>query len=229
MKTALVLEDLPESQDMLKDLLGETFAGIAVQCAASVAEALACVAQQRFDLALVDLALPDGDGITVIEALRASDPECMIVVATIFEDDAHLFPALRAGAQGYLLKDEEPQRLAAQLCGIVQGRPPLSPAIARRLLRHFHEPLVQTAPANSVADTAPDASLTLRERAVLQELSRGVTIARIAESLGISRHTVGDHVKNIYRKLNISSRAQAALQARHLGLVGGPRDVRLSS
>jgi DNA-binding NarL/FixJ family response regulator len=221
MKNALVLEDLPESQNMLLALLQDTFEGIAVHCAASVAEALACLARQHFDLALIDLALPDGDGITVIEALSAKDPHCMIVVATIFEDDAHLFPALRAGAQGYLLKDEEPERLAAQLHGIVHGRPPLSPAIARRLLRHFQEPLPETLPVMPTEVVGQPLALTLRERTVLLELSRGVTIAKIAECLGISRHTVGDHVKNIYRKLNITSRAQAALQARNLGLLPG--------
>jgi DNA-binding NarL/FixJ family response regulator len=219
MKTALLLEDLPESQAMLKTLLQDTFAGIAVQCTDCLADALICVARQRFDLALVDLALPDGNGITVIEALCAKNPDCMVVVATIFDDDAHLFPALRAGAQGYLLKDEEPQRLASQLCGIVQGRPPLSPAIARRLLRHFHAPQAQAETTTVLPGNVQDTGLTLRERDVLQELSRGVTIAKIGECLGISRHTVGDHVKNIYRKLNISSRAQAALQARQLGLL----------
>jgi DNA-binding NarL/FixJ family response regulator len=190
-----------------------------VHCASTVAQALACVAQTAFDLALIDLALPDGNGLTVIEALARTSPDCMMVVASIFDDDAHLFPALRAGAQGYLLKDETPERLAAQLQGIVQGRPPLSPAIARRLLRHFREQEAPVAPAKPAEAQDPHSALTLRERDVLLELSRGVTIARIAECLGISRHTVGDHVKNIYRKLNISSRAQAALQARHLGLV----------
>jgi DNA-binding NarL/FixJ family response regulator len=224
MKTALLLEDLPESLEMLRELLGNTFDGIHVHCTSTVAEALACASSTSFDLALVDLALPDGNGVTVIEALSRTSPACMIVVATIFDDDAHLFPALRAGAQGYLLKDETPERLASQLRGIVQGHPPLSPAIARRLLRHFQEPPAQAAPVAAtpaIQIQEPQAALTLRERAVLLELSRGVTIAKIAECLGISRHTVGDHVKNIYRKLNISSRAQAALQARQLGLVQG--------
>jgi DNA-binding NarL/FixJ family response regulator len=221
MKHALLLEDLPESQEALRELLHSTFDGITVRCAATVADALACLSQTAFDLALIDLALPDGNGLTVIEALAHTSPACMVVVATIFDDDAHLFPALRAGAQGYLLKDETPERLATQLRGIVQGHPPLSPAIARRLLRHFREPEAPAAPAKPTETQDPHSALTLRERAVLLELSRGVTIAKIAECLGISRHTVGDHVKNIYRKLNISSRAQAALQARHLGLVQG--------
>ena len=87
---------------------------------------------------------------------------------------------------------------------------PLSPAVARRLLAHFRQ--VPEAPAQGDV-------LTPREREVLVQLSRGISIAKIAAELGISRHTVGDHVKNLYRKLNITSRAEAALQARHLGLI----------
>jgi DNA-binding NarL/FixJ family response regulator len=221
MNHALVLEDLPESMEMLRALLESTFDGISVHCAVTVAQALVCVKQIPFELALIDLALPDGNGLAVIETLARTHPACLLVVATIFDDDAHLFPALRAGAQGYLLKDETPERLATQLRGIVQGNPPLSPSIARRLLRHFQEPQALDRPVTPAETPPAHAALTLRERAVLLELSRGATIAAIAERLGISRHTVGDHVKNIYRKLNINSRAQAALQARQLGLLQG--------
>jgi DNA-binding NarL/FixJ family response regulator len=218
MNNALVLEDLPESQDLLCELLHTAFGGITVHAEATVAAALERIAQQPLDLALIDLALPDGSGVTVIQALADRNPHCMIVVATIYDDDAHLFPALRAGAQGYLLKDETLERLLAQLQGIVKGQPPLSPAVARRLLKHFREPAAAPAP---MEDAAQQSVLTAREREVLQQLSSGVTLARIAEDLGISRYTVGDHVKNIYRKLNISSRAQAALHAHNLGLMPG--------
>jgi DNA-binding NarL/FixJ family response regulator len=137
------------------------------------------------------------------------------VVATIFDDDAHLFPALRAGAQGYLLKDQPPEQLVKQLRGISEGHPPLSPSIARRLLEHFH--VAQQLPA-SVFD-AECLQLSPREREVLVHLARGISIADIGVEMAISRHTVSDHVKNIYRKLNISSRAEAALQAKNMGLV----------
>ena len=141
-----------------------------------------------------------------------------MVVATIHDDDDHLFHALQAGAQGYLLKDLPTDWLAAQLRGIAQGQPPLSPAIARRLLRHFQAPALVNAQMPELA--APAATdLSTRESEVLGLLAQGVRIADIGVALGISRHTVGDHVKNIYRKLNITSRAEAALQARHLGLI----------
>lgn len=210
MKCALILEDMPESQEMLREVAQAAFPGIVVHGAADVASALRLLGQHLFDLALVDLALPDGNGTTVIQALSLRHPGCMIVVASLFGDDEHLFPALRAGAQGYLLKDQDFGQLLAQLRGIGEGAPPLSPAVARRLLAHFRQ-------VPEVA--AQGAVLTPREREVLIQLSRGISIAKIGAELGISRHTVGDHVKNLYRKLNISSRAQAALQARSMGLL----------
>lgn len=215
MKLALVLEDMPESQIMLSEVAQTAFPGISVCCVADLASALQMLNQFQFDLALIDLSLPDGNGTTVVEAMAMRFPDCVIVVATIFDDDNHLFPALRAGAHGYLLKDQAPEQLAKQLYGISEGHPPLSPSVARRLLDHFR--VVQEAATTGVM--ASGAMLTPREREVLVQLARGLSIADIGTVMEISRHTVGDHVKNIYSKLNISSRAEAALQAKNLGLI----------
>lgn len=215
MKIALILEDMPESQEMLREVAQTAYPGVRVRCESSVAGALRIINQFQFDLALIDLSLPDGDGTTVVEAMAARFPASMIVVATIFDDDEHLFPALRAGAQGYLLKDQAPEQLVKQLRGISDGSPPLSPSIARRLLDHFHAAQQQTL---SVPD-AECVQLSPREREVLVHLARGISIADIGVEMAISRHTVSDHVKNIYRKLNITSRAEAALQAKSMGLV----------
>jgi len=211
MKLALVVEDMPESQEMLQEIAQAAFPGICVHCVADVASALKMLNQFQFDLALVDLALPDGCGTNVVQAMSVRSPQCMIVVATLFDDDDHLFPALRAGAQGYLLKDQAPEHLIDQLRGISEGRPPLSPSVARRLLDHFRE----------VPDAVAEQTtlLTPREREVLMQLARGISIAKIGIELGISRYTVGDHVKNLYRKLKISSRTEAALQAKSMGLL----------
>ncbi|MDO8988397.1 MAG: response regulator transcription factor [Sideroxyarcus sp.] len=214
MKVALILEDMPESQEMLREVAQTAFPGIRACCVADVAGAMKMLDQFRFDLALIDLSLPDGEGRTVIEAMSARFPESVIVVATIFDDDDHLFPALRAGAQGYLLKDQAPEQLVKQLRGISEGHPPLSPSVARRLLDHFREDK-----ESARAETPEEALLTPREREVLVQLTRGISIADIGTVMNISRHTVGDHVKNIYRKLNISSRAEAAMQAKNMGLV----------
>lgn len=214
MKHALILEDMPESQEMLREVAQSAFPGLHVCCVADVAGALRILNQSRFDLALIDLALPDGNGMTVVQAISTRFPQCMIVVATLFDDDEHIFPALRAGAQGYLLKDQAPEHLVKQLRGISEGNPPLSPSVARRLLDHFR--VVQETVS---AEAAEDKLLTPREREVLIQLTRGFSITDIGTELNISRHTVGDHVKNIYRKLNISSRAEAALHAKSFGLV----------
>lgn len=195
---------------MLEEAVLGAFADAQCRFAAGVAEALELIERAPFDLALVDLGLGDGSGIEVIARLTVVQPGCIAVVASIYDDDDNLFRALQAGARGYLLKDHPRDWLARQLRGIADGHPPLSPAIARRLLRHFRD---DTAKADGDADLSP------REREVLGRLAKGIRIADIAAELAISRHTVGDHVKNIYRKLNITSRAEAALRAKRLGLV----------
>ncbi len=209
MNRILLVDDLPDALAMVQEAVVVAFPQARCTSAHGVREAEALVAGESFDLALVDLTLGDGSGIAVIESLARQQPRCVVVVSTIHDDDDSLFQALQAGAQGYLLKDHPTSWLVNQLRGIAQGQPPLSPAIARRLLRHFQRP----APPPMASE------LSAREREVLGLLAQGVRIAEIGEALDISRHTVGDHVKNIYRKLNIRSRAEAALLARGMGLV----------
>jgi len=211
MKTVLLVDDLPEALAMLESAVLGAFPRASCIRTAGVTEARRALSTTHFDLALVDLGLTDGDGLEVITCLSERQPQCAIIVASIYDDDEHLFQALQAGAQGYLLKDHPADWLARQLRGIIDGQPPLSPAIARKLLRHFQAPH-NANPINAI-------ELSAREREVLGLLAQGIRIADIAAQLAISRHTVGDHVKNIYRKLNISSRAEAALHARSLGLV----------
>lgn len=205
---ALVLDDLAPTRVWLARALQQAFPGIAVAEAGSLAEAFAQCERDPPPLALVDLGLPDGSGLRVIERLVPQGTLC--VVATVFDDDAHLFPALRAGAQGYVLKDQDGATLSDMLRGIVAGQPPLSPSIARRLLRHF-QPVA--------APVEPPSSLTPRETEVLRLIAKGLTIADVGEVLGISRHTASGYVKEVYRKLSVGSRAEAALQATRLGLI----------
>jgi DNA-binding NarL/FixJ family response regulator len=206
---ALIVDDLPAARELLKAVLAEAFPASSVCEADSVANALAQTTTFIPDLALIDLGLPDGEGTDLIRRLNAQLPGCVSIVASIHDDGPHLFAALQAGAQGYLLKDQPRDILVAQLRGISAGQPPLAPAIARRLIAHFQ-------PERS---RDKESALTLREREVLALLARSLSLGEIGEKLGISRHTVGDHVKHIYRKLCISSRAEAALQARDLGLL----------
>jgi DNA-binding NarL/FixJ family response regulator len=163
-------------------------------------------------LALIDLGLPDGSGLQIIEALKRDVPNCVTVVSTVFDDDAHLFPALRAGAQGYVLKDEPIESLATMLTGIVSGQPPLSPSIARRLLRHFQ-------PLGSTPTGSNDSELTARETEVLRLIAKGFTVPQVADTLTLTRNTVAGYLKDIYRKLRVSTRAEATLEAARRGLV----------
>lgn len=205
----MIIEDLPDTQRWLSEVLTQAFPGIEVRIGSSVAEGLHLLDEQLPQIALIDLGLPDGSGIQLIQQLKRLAPAAHCIVTTIFDDDQHLFPALQAGAHGYILKDQPQPQLVRMLRGITQGEPPLSPAIARRLLTHF-----QPAGAES-----PETPLTARETEVLRLIAKGYTNSRTAELLGISTNTTASYIKEIYRKLNINSRAEATLEATRRGLV----------
>ena len=215
MKRALILEDVVVMQTFLAGVLSSAFSGIQSSIAATVAQALELISREPFDFALIDLELPDASGIRVIEQLNRTHPDTVVVVASIHGDDAHLFPALQADAQGYLLKDEPQARLIAQLQGILQGNPPLSPAIARRMLGYFN-PAAAAAEGRAASE---DEALSPREITALKLLAQGLRVAEVAQQMNISPNTASGYVKNIYRKLNVSSRAGAALKATRMGLI----------
>lgn len=159
-----------------------------------------------FKLILVDIELPDEHGMELLHDLAGY--RCIKIVTTLHSDDDHLFPALQCGADGYLLKEDRFEVLVEELQKIVRGHPPLSPAIARRVLSHFREGSHGTAPD-------PSEALTPRESEVLTYLSKGFTIKEIASLMGIQWLAVNDHIQALYRKLNASSRVEAVLAGRH--------------
>jgi DNA-binding NarL/FixJ family response regulator len=217
MKTILLLEDLPEIRAWLRKLVLQVFPGSTIHESARVHDAIAVVGAVKFDLALIDLGLPDGSGVDVVTKLRDLQPEAQSVVVTIHDDDEHLFPALQAGAYGYILKEQAAELITDKLHRISQGEPPLSPSIARRVMAYFTE---KARPQPHRASPLPNVSLTDRESEVLLRVAKGYTLPEIGVQLGLSRHTIADYVKQIYRKLNVSSRAEAALEAQRLGLFG---------
>ncbi|MCJ0761811.1 response regulator [Variovorax terrae] len=217
MQHALIVEDLPEIRTWLGQVARAAFPSLQVVAAARRDQALACIHQGRFDLALIDLGLPDGSGIDVVGALRRHQPQALPVVVTIYDDDDHLFPALQAGAFGYLLKEQPQDALVAQLLRMTQGEPPLSPPIARRVLAHFAE--AGRRQASPVRPADDEVMLTDRETEVLQRVAKGYTLPEIALQFGLSKHTIADYIKQVYRKLDVSSRAEAALEAARRGLV----------
>jgi two-component system, NarL family, nitrate/nitrite response regulator NarL len=240
----LILEDNPVARSFLCRVVRESFSDAnLITEAGDLESARRHIAATRtaggspladpFKLVLVDLELPDGNGMELLTEL-ASYPATKIVT-TLYSDDDHLFPALQCGADGYLLKEDRFEVLVEELQKIVRGQPPLSPAIARRLLTHFRHGSGSGDPPDSGGFTTPGGfttsrpvpmqqpaeceRLTPRESEVLTYLSKGFTIKEIANLMGIKWFTVNDHIKSIYKKLNVSSRAEAAVLASKQGLV----------
>jgi NarL family two-component system response regulator LiaR len=166
---------------------------------------------QRFrpDVIVMDLVMPGTDGLEAIRRLQANQPEVRILVLTSFSGDDKVFPAVKAGALGYLLKDSEPEDLIQAIQQVCHGHSWLHPSIARKLLREFCQPAEQ-------GSTRP--ALTRREMEVLRLVAVGQSNREISDHLTISEATVRTHVSNILSKLNLSSRTQATLYALREGL-----------
>jgi len=216
---ALLVEDQAEARDWLLRMLASALPSVTPHAVGDLAGARAWLgaleggARARLRLALVDLGLPDGSGVELIRLLRREFPGALPVVVTAFDDDDNLFAALAAGAEGYLLKHDDPALMAARLRRIDEGEPPLTPTVARRVLAHFQK---GRAPA---PEHDAESALTPREAEVLRLIGRGSRVAEAAAHLGLTEQTVATYVKIIYRKLRISSRAEAALAAARRGLV----------
>lgn len=208
----LVVEDRPDTREWLCEVLAEAFPGVSVATAGSLREARAWLAAPPSPLALVviDLGLPDGSGVELVAEIARDFPDAVPVVATIYDDDAHLFDSLAAGAQGYILKQEHPETVAACLRRIEAGEPPLSPSIARRMLEKLR-PQPQAKPKD-------EARLSARETEVLTLLARGLSAPEAAREIGLKPQTVAGYVKVIYQKLHVTSRAEAVLAAAQRGL-----------
>jgi len=216
----LIVEDRPDTRAWLVEVVGEAFPGVPVATAASLRDARRWLAAHAeapewpLTLALLDLGLPDGSGVELVRELAATFPDALPVVATIYDDDLHLFDSLAAGAQGYVLKQEHPDTVAACLRRIDAGEPPLSPSIARRMLDRMRP--APTAPATT--KPRDDAGLSPREVEVLTLLARGMSAPEAAREIGLKPQTVAGYVKVIYQKLHVSSRAEAVLAAAERGL-----------
>jgi DNA-binding NarL/FixJ family response regulator len=209
MKNVLIVEDIAETRAWLVRIIEETFPACNLTQARDVRHAKLVIKTTQFDLALIDLGLPDGSGIDVVKALRASNGNALAVVATIMGDDASIISALSAGADGYLLKDSPEDLFAGQLRQLLQGNPALSPSVARLIMSHFRA---------TAFTPQPNEDLTPREREVLSLVGRGLRNSEVASALGLTVHTIASYIKSIYAKLGISSRAEAALKATRLGL-----------
>jgi DNA-binding NarL/FixJ family response regulator len=199
------------------------------------ADALRMLEGVPADVLVVDLGLPDGSGIDVIQAALDRWPSCGVMVSTGFGDEAHVVRSIEAGATGYLLKDGRPEKMMEEIRSLNGGGSPISPRIARQILMRFRharafvpdfarartgsEPEESPRPATRVAGGS-GVVLSAREREVLELITRGFTVEEIASLMQVSRHTVQTFVRRIYSKLNVSSKAAAIFEARNQGLLG---------
>lgn len=206
----LIVEDSPDTLAWLKGLCAEVYLDAEVFTAISVESGVQAIESREYDLCLMDLGLPDGSGLELIELLRSRSSDSYIVVATIYDDDKSLFTALQSGANGYILKDDERDSVATYLRGVLQKDAPFSARTLNRIVQHFHD---QGDERRAISD------LTKRETDVLCLIAKGYSVGDTSEMLGISKHTVKGYVKDIYSKLGISSRAEATAVAIKLQLI----------
>ncbi|MFA9284981.1 MULTISPECIES: response regulator transcription factor [unclassified Comamonas] len=212
----LVVEDNPLVRNRLQGLLQQLgYSSDALVMTGSLAEARAYLAGEAHtvSLVLVDLGLPDGSGVELIEELHAQAPNLPMLVVSAWSTQEMIWAALRAGAVGYVLKERDDMEMAMALRSVLRGGAPIDPFIARRIIEEL--PL-QAPPAVQAAD---DPGLSAREHTILHLVVEGLSNREIAERLFLSRYTVESHIKNVYRKLSVSSRTQAAQEARRRRLV----------
>ena len=202
----LIVEENPQAMAFMERVVRESFSddlniaraddlesALGVVRGAAAASAAEAPPAQRFDIMLIDLDLPDGSALTLLSEV-SSHPSRKIVT-TLYADDEHLFPALMQGADGYLLKEDRFEVLIETLQKIVRGKPPLSPAIARRMLAHFRQ------------DAQDPEVLTSTEMDVLTHLSKGFTAKEIANLMKIRWTGVNEHISSVCKKLSASVRA----------------------
>ncbi|HLS56446.1 MAG TPA: response regulator transcription factor [Zeimonas sp.] len=232
----LIVEDEPTFQRRLSEAVQADPQLHLLALVSSGAAAKALLDAQAPDVMLVDLGLPDVDGLDVIRHAARHRPACDVMVVTVFGDEAHLMASIAAGATGYLLKDASNERIAAAIHELRAGGAPISPGLARRVLAQLRvgHGANAGAPAASAPPAAPGASgepsspgapasvdspLTERETEILRMIAKGLSFDTVAGVLGISAHTVVTHVKKIYRKLAVHSRGEAVYEAGQMGLL----------
>lgn len=206
----VLVEDDVHFQNALTDAIAKAPDMQLQAVAQTCAQGLQLLLHTPMDVLLVDLGLPDGSGIDVIQAAHRTRPACNIMVCTVFGDETHVMRSLEAGAVGYLLKDGAPHSLLAEIRSLRHGGSPISPLIARKILTRF-----VPAPTNKLRTV-----LSPREQEVLSFITKGFTAEEIAPLMGVTRHTVLTFVRRIYSKLEVNSKAEAIFEAHKQGLLG---------
>lgn len=220
MKRALIIDPDGSEQRRISHILYTLWPQIDLVSTSGIKAAYRHFGRSMPGLLITDFYLPDGSGLELIEQMRMLYPDSPRVLLTRHDDDPHLLAALRQGVSGYILKDQGSEGVAALIAAIGKGEPGLSPEITRRMMQQFEHPPVDPDGGHpSMPSSAESAGLTQREIEVLSLLSQGWDRHRVGDALVIRPSTVAGHIKSIYLKLNVSTRAEAALAAVKLGLV----------
>jgi DNA-binding NarL/FixJ family response regulator len=213
----IVVEDEPEFRRRFVHIVENEPSMRLVGVAANKREAQAIIDRENFDVMLIDLGLPDGSGIELIRQVAQRKPDVDIMVVTVFGDEQHVVSSIEAGATGYILKDSTPADVISCIRLLRAGGSPVSPVVARSVLRAIRN---RMGPGASTKTVTPENNpLSARETEILQLLAKGMSFNEIGEILGISPHTVTAHIKKIYRKLAVHSRGEAVYEATQMGLL----------
>ncbi|WP_225781395.1 response regulator transcription factor [Xenophilus sp. Marseille-Q4582] len=223
MTQILIIDDDPALRLRLQHIVERVY-GPGLCCVAdSLAAARGLLSLQAFDLALLDVGLPDGNGVTLLPWVRERVPALEVVIVSSLGDDATVLQAIRAGAVGYLLKNGDDMELELSLRSLQRGGAPIDPVIARRILLQLS---AAASPASAEGDPLPGAAsaaapeLTERELEVLKLVAQGYSNREISESLGVTINTIEAHAKKIFRKLEVRSRSAAVHSATQKGWLG---------
>ncbi len=203
----LIADDHSMIRQGLKQILELENDMTVIAQASDGSEAISLARQFKPDVILMDINMPGTNGLQAIKDLKAEKSTARIIVLTMHEDREYLFKTLQFGAEGYVLKDAEPSVLIEAIRNVYKGRNYIQPNMTRELVREFNRVTLHE------KDKSPDTSLTARELEVLGLITEGMINKEIAKKLYISEKTVKNHVSNIFRKLNVSDRTQAAIYA----------------
>jgi DNA-binding NarL/FixJ family response regulator len=215
----LLADDHRHAREGMREIVSADPGFAIVGEAASGEEALLMAEQVFPDLVLMDIHMPGMGGFEAVKAIKGAFPQVKIVMVTVSDDAAHLFEALKKGAQGYLLKNLNPSAWRDYLRAVAHDEAPLNPDLALSILREFGTRKPSSAVAEGAAKAPSGEELTPREREILLEVASGQKNREVAESLGLSEHTVKNHLKNILQKLHLDNRVQLTRYAYERGLV----------
>lgn len=215
----LLADDHKHAREGMRTIVSAMPDFLIVGEAASGEEALALMEKLQPELILMDINMPGMGGLEAVKVIKSASPAVKIIMVTVSDDASHLFEALKKGAQGFLLKNLNPSAWRDYLRAVALDEAPLNPDIALSILREFANRKTDISERAKERELGNDDGVTPREKEILQEVARGLTNREVAATLGVSEHTVKNHLKNILQKLHLDNRVQLTRYAYERGIV----------